>query len=193
MKAIEALALKGTALRIQLREAEKTFQELFVTPVKAWLEGLPDKKATIAGIARPIISVVQLRPAIDEHLLMERLLAMVASGDIDGARLKQFVLDGSLGIGSPDLLLANICTISGNTSAGFMTDVAVGHPSLMWNCVREGLEDHLKFGLDLGSAVRSLAEAPVSDSFVAELEAKAVAATRDIDAKREARRRRPLS
>ena len=183
MTTMEALALKGTALRIQLRAAEKAFEELFVAPVKNWLEGLPNKRAIVAGIARPIIVMPHGRQVIDEDRLLEDFRAMVGAGSITDSALRTLVLNGGLGMGDPQILIESVCG-DHLTDLSYMTTVTSGHPALHWDCVRDGMDDHLKFGIDLGSVVRNLAAAPVSDAVAADLQAKAAAAVLEIDSRR---------
>ena len=184
MTTIEALALKGTALRIQMRNMDKAFKTMFIDPVKAWLEGMPDKRAIVAGIARPIIVMPIAKPVLNEHEVLEDFRHLVSSGAITHDQLKIAVLDGSLGVGSPDLLLSKVISATGATRDSYMASVVSGVPALRWDCVRDGLEDHLKFGVDLGSVVNDFANAPVSDSVAADIAAKAATAVVAIDAAR---------
>jgi hypothetical protein len=163
---MEHLILKGTALRHQMKKAEKKFKEVFVEPVREYLRGCPDNKTVVLGIASPLLRINKAKAQVNENLVLEEIRTMVSNGKLSASDLATMVLNGSLGIGDPDLAADTLAAkLSVDPSVFTELKVTKKEDSVQWNTVKKGdilkLTDGFKRLHDLegtvaGAATRSL-------------------------------------
>jgi hypothetical protein len=135
---MEHLVLKGTAIRHQMKKAEKKFKELFISPVREWLREQPDNRAEVLGVARPLLRIVLPKAAVNEQAVLEELRKLVAAGKFTAMELGQMVLDGSFDFGDPDLAAKHVADKLGVDPSVFtVMKVTKREDSVQWDTVKK--------------------------------------------------------
>lgn len=163
---IEHLILKGTAMGTQLRKAKASFTELFVNPVRQYLEGVPGHKVETAGLVRTILRKRNPKPKLDEDKVIEDLRALIHAGKVTAEDLKTMVLNGTLGVGDPDMVAEATAAAAGKTKGDYFSlAVEVEDNSVQWNGVSKDsigklTEEYARLE-DLDAMVRGAANTPL--------------------------------
>ena len=142
---IQHLILKGTALREQFKKAEEAFDQKFITPVRDWLRTQPDMSTDVLGICTPYIRINKAKATIDEDLVYKDLQDAIAQGAIKPDELVTMVMNGTLGIGNPEMAAAVVALKTHKSVADDYTNWAVAkkEDSVQWREAYKGAKEDL--------------------------------------------------
>lgn len=128
---VEHLAIKGVALREQLKKTEAAFDECFIQPVKSWLRTQADNRAHVLGLVKPYLRVGKPKPVIDENAVLEDIRTAVANGKFPLEELGTAVLNGTFDIANPEMAARMATSKTGRTDYTVLKAPAIGE-ALMW-------------------------------------------------------------
>ena len=173
---MEHLILKGTAIRAQMRKADKAFKELFVTPVRAFLANQADRRISVLGVARPLLRINQPKPVLDEDRAMADLRELVKADALTYEEMSNMILNGTLGVGNPEMVADEAGRRLNKTRQAYtVMSVPKTEHSVQWNGVDKTsigklVERYKRVG-DLEGIVRGAAATDLRPQMVAEIRA----------------------
>lgn len=170
---MEHLVLKGTAIREHLNRAEDIFDEHFVKPVREWLFKQDGGVAEVMGIAKPCIQMSKDKETIDSERLMEDIRELVKAGAISDAELRTMVQDGTLVLGTPELVVDRVAAKLKKSAAAYKILVK-GKPgfAVRWNGIggsKDRIASEYLRVADVGEKIEEAAKEDLDSEIIARM------------------------
>lgn len=99
---LEALIIKGVAIRERLKDMESAFKEHFVEPLRKFM--LDRELYELTAMDKGKVKLSFRKAKVDEDAVMEELRYLVTSGEVTSNELLELLMSGALGVGDADAL-----------------------------------------------------------------------------------------
>jgi hypothetical protein len=164
----ERLVIVGKAFEDQIKQASTLLEQLFRSPVKAWLLGLVVQEREVAGCVKAYIQADKEHEVTDSDAVKVDLVDAIRDKQIGQQAIAKLLDDGVLCLGDPDKA-AGLLQAIGSRRSYKHTVPAGGRPALRLNVTAkgrfEGLSKALKNIVDLPIAIQKAADDIENDNY----------------------------